>query len=88
MSRSLVSTAVLALGVVTVLSLSGPSPAQAQAAGTIQGLVTARTGPLPGIEIRVGGTTLYGVTGADGRYRIQSVPPGSYTIQASSIGYA
>jgi TonB-linked SusC/RagA family outer membrane protein len=63
-------------------------PVQAQATGAVQGLVTSRGQPLTGIEIHLPGTTLFGVTGANGRFQILNVPAGTLAIRASSIGYA
>lgn len=79
---------VRALSTAVALLLAGFIPVQAQATGTLQGRVTNRLEPLPGIEIHLLETTLFGVTGADGRYRIVNVPPGPRTVRATSIGYA
>jgi len=43
--------------------------------------------PLAGVEIRVEGTDLRAVTGADGRYRLAGVPAGSVRVSAMIIGY-
>ena len=77
------------LGAALVLLLVWAVPGLAQATGTIQGTVTAQTGggALPGIEVQVVGTTLFGVTGADGRFQIRSVPAGPRAIRVTSIGY-
>ena len=77
-----------AVGAALVLLLVGVAPALAQATGTIRGTVTARGSVLSGIEVRVEGTTLYGVTGADGRYTIGQVPVGTRLLRATSIGYS
>jgi len=76
------------LGTASALLLAGFLPVQGQANGTIQGTVTSRGGILPGIEIHLPGTTLFGVTGADGRYQILNVPAGPRAVRATSIGYA
>lgn len=57
--------------------------------GTIAGTVTSQeTGaPLAGAAVAVVGTRLETATGADGRYAIAQVPPGSYRIRARLIGY-
>ncbi|MGD2067615.1 MAG: TonB-dependent receptor, partial [Gemmatimonadota bacterium] len=71
------------------LLLAGAFPALGQqATGTIRGTITSSTRPLGGIEVRVTGTPLYGVTGADGRYQIRSVPVGTHPLRATSIGYS
>ncbi|NIV93141.1 TonB-dependent receptor [candidate division KSB1 bacterium] len=61
----------------------------AQGTGTVVGLVTddATGEPLPGANLVVKGTNLGGATGIDGTYLVKNVPPGSYTLVASFIGY-
>jgi len=58
--------------------------------GKITGRVTdAETGePLPGVNVILVGTEMGAATGVEGYYNIINVPPGSYTMQASFIGYA
>ncbi|HEY6208786.1 MAG TPA: TonB-dependent receptor [Gemmatimonadales bacterium] len=62
---------------------------RAQDTGTITGLVTAREAgdPLPATRVSIVGTSLGALAGADGRYVIASVPPGTYRLQARLIGY-
>jgi outer membrane receptor protein involved in Fe transport len=43
--------------------------------------------PLPGVNVVLEGTLLGASTDADGYYTILNVPPGTYTIQATYIGY-
>jgi TonB-linked SusC/RagA family outer membrane protein len=88
MIRQRVLKGVCTMGAAVVLLLAGAMPGQAQATGTIQGTVTGRMGVLPGIEIQVVGTALFGVTGANGLYQIRSVPAGPRAIRATSIGYS
>lgn len=75
-------TALLALPLIT-------SPIRAQTAGTITGKVTDVSGgaPLPYANVVVLGTKLGGVTADDGTYTVNNVPAGSYTVQATYIGY-
>ncbi len=58
--------------------------------GKIAGRVTdAENGqPLPGVNVVVEGTSLGGATGMDGTYAILNIPPGTYSVTFSMIGYA
>ncbi len=49
-------------------------------AGTNQGL--------PGVNVVLAGTVIGGVTDADGYYYILNIPPGTYSVQASFVGFA
>ena len=61
----------------------------AQAKGGITGLVRdSKTGEgLPSVNVTIKGTYYGAATDPDGKFRIQSVGPGSYTLQFSLIGY-
>ncbi|MBN1540678.1 carboxypeptidase-like regulatory domain-containing protein, partial [candidate division KSB1 bacterium] len=58
--------------------------------GKIAGQVTdAQTGEvLPGVNVLIEGTTMGAATNLEGRYNILNVPPGSYSLRASMIGYS
>ncbi len=58
--------------------------------GKIAGKVTDKeTGePMPGANVVVVGTTLGAATNVNGEYFILNVPPGSYDVRASVIGYS
>jgi outer membrane receptor protein involved in Fe transport len=58
--------------------------------GKISGKVTdAKTGePLIGVNIVLTGTTMGAASDLDGNYFIINIPPGVYTVKATSIGYA
>jgi len=58
--------------------------------GKISGVIKdATTGePLPAVNIVIEGTTLGGATDNEGHYFIINIPPGTYTLQASMVGYA
>jgi TonB-linked SusC/RagA family outer membrane protein len=66
-----------------------PGTAAAQASGTISGTVrNARTNqPLPGVQIILEGTARGTLTGPSGSYTLPDVAPGSYTVQARSLGF-
>ncbi|HSP88045.1 MAG TPA: carboxypeptidase-like regulatory domain-containing protein, partial [Ignavibacteriaceae bacterium] len=64
-------------------------PTQAQT-GKISGTIAdSRTNtPLIGANVLIEGTTLGAATDLEGYYSIINVPPGSYSLKISSIGYA
>ncbi len=43
---------------------------------------------LPGVNVVLAGTLIGGVTDADGYYYILNIPPGTYSVQASFVGFA
>jgi outer membrane receptor protein involved in Fe transport len=57
--------------------------------GRIKGTITDdKTGePLFGVSVQIQGSTMGAKTDLDGNYIILSVPPGSYTLSFSSVGY-
>ena len=57
--------------------------------GTIKGYVrnTSDHSTLPGANVIIKGTTLGASTDKNGFYTISSVPPGSYTLEATAIGF-
>jgi len=73
----------LALGVFGARSLAAQT-------GVVTGVVVGATTSQPLLEAAVNleGTTLQQVTNASGRYILQNVPVGVYTITARLIGYA
>jgi hypothetical protein len=54
-------------------------------AGTIKDAQTGQ--PLPGVNVTIVGTTMGASTDLEGRYFILNVPPGTYQLRASIIGY-
>lgn len=69
--------------------LAGFMPAQAYAqTGQISGTVREAAGaPLPGVNVVVDGTGRGAATDADGRFVIDRLEAGSYTLVASAIGF-
>ncbi|GIF18174.1 hypothetical protein BJ973_008862 [Actinoplanes tereljensis] len=52
--------------------------------GAIKGTVTCEGNPATGVSVSAGGIT--GTTGADGTYRLDSVPAGDYAVIATQTG--
>jgi len=63
-------------------------PAQAQQ-GTVTGTVVEADGaaPLPAVNVGLAGTSLGAATDETGRFTISNVPVGTYTVEASLVGY-
>ena len=72
-----------------IAALAAPSVVTAQT-GSIVGTVTdkATKQPVENVQVRVQGTSYGFATKANGTYSILGVPPGTYTVVASRIGYA
>ncbi len=72
-----------------LLLLFAEEPALAQGSATITGIVKdSQTGEaLPGANVTLVKTSLGASTDVDGRYAIRDVPPGSYTLRATYVGY-
>ena len=85
MARILLS-AVLLL-VLATIAVGAPVPAPAGV--SIEGVVKdAQTGdPLPGANVVLVGTSFGSSTDINGNYAIRNVPPGSYTIRVTYVGY-
>lgn len=58
--------------------------------GKIQGIITDTNSkePLPGVNVVIEGTILGAATNESGFYFIINIPPGTYSIKASMVGYS
>ena len=74
---------------ILVILLLGPAVSAFGQTGKVTGTVTeAETGePLPGVNVVIEGTQQGSSTGANGQYTILNVPPGTYTLRATFVGY-
>ena len=88
MSRILEKTA-FTLAIAVALTLVVSLPVSAATYGKISGVIKdADSGDaLPGVQVLIEGTTLGSTTDLGGRYFIISVPPGTYSLKATFIGY-
>lgn len=69
-------------------AIDNPTPAQHKRTdANIHGHVTCEGKHLPAVVIRVVGTTISTITDATGHYRIIDLPLGTFTIEASILGY-
>lgn len=84
-------TPVLTLVILTVLVFSAmvfTTGAVYSQNGTISGVVQDSShNPLPDVNIKIKGSYIGSATDIDGKYRLENVPEGEYTIAVSSIGY-
>ena len=76
------------LAVVAAVAFVWPAQVAAQD-GTVTGQVTAATTgqPINGVQVSIVDTNLGGLTNADGRFLVNGVPAGSYTVRAVYVGY-
>ena len=80
---------VLTVSLILLLIIGFVTPLKPGTTGKIAGTITdAKTGePLPGANIVVEGTTLGSTSDLKGEYIILQVPPGTYNLQVSFIGF-
>ncbi len=63
--------------------------AEAKGAGSVTGKITTKDGsPVERATVHLLNTNYGAVTNADGSFTIHDVPPGSYTVEISAVGYA
>ena len=73
---------------VMVLLLGGATAAAAQGALTGRVLTQGSNEPIPEARVIVLGTSLFAVSGADGRYTIRNVPAGTAEVRVLRVGFA
>src|SRR5262249_6213212 len=75
-------------GILASVAMLSLSASMAFAQGTLAGRVTAQAiDGLPEARVLVVGTSLFGTTGADGRYTIRNVPAGPWVVRVLRVGY-
>ncbi|MEE2710260.1 MAG: TonB-dependent receptor, partial [Gemmatimonadota bacterium] len=74
--------------ILSVLMLA-PDIGHAETAGKIAGVIRdkATQDPLPGVNIKIVGTSLRAISGPYGEYFVLNVPIGVYAIEAQMMGY-
>jgi hypothetical protein len=77
------------LRILTLLALLVFFTVQAAVAADVRGMVTNAQGgePLGKIQVAIVGTAFIAATGPDGGFHISQIPPGSYVLQLSGVGY-
>ena len=81
------------LGVLAVFALAtlprDSSAQQPATTATISGRVTVRGSPepLPDSRVILVGTSIFGITNAEGRFTLRNVPPGNVEVRVLRVGY-
>lgn len=76
---------VLLLGCLLIIPAAMSFGANGKIRGTVRDVATKQS--LPGANVLVMGTALGAMADAQGQFTILNVPPGSYRLQASVVGY-
>ena len=71
---------------VLVLALVSAAPS-VYAQATLEGHITSGGAPVPGVNVRVGGTERGTATDANGFYQLSDLPAGSHVLVASAVGF-
>jgi len=71
-----------------VLGFGAAAAAQAQTGSVGVRVVESGGNPVASAQVAVVGTTLGGLTGADGRITLRGVPVGTHTVRALRVGFA
>jgi outer membrane receptor for ferrienterochelin and colicin len=76
-------------GILIVISKGSGPAAAAPATASVRGSVLSRRAldPLSGVTVAVAGRSARAVTGPDGRFQIDGLPTGTYTLQARRPGF-
>jgi iron complex outermembrane receptor protein len=70
-----------------VAALCLARPALAQQSGNVTGTAASGDIPLPGAQVTLVGTTQGAIADENGRFTIEGVPPGTYTVEVVLSGY-
>ena len=74
---------------IAAVHIAAPLGAQSRPTDNVLGRVRSVTGaPIAEASVTAEGTVLRARTALDGSFRVDSVPPGIYTVRAVAIGYA
>ena len=74
---------------ILILTIASVFPLWSGTTGKIAGILTDKENgdPLPGANIVILGTMLGASSDIDGQYTILHIPPGTYSVQVTFIGY-
>lgn len=89
MFKNFIMVVSVSTGLLVQSELIARGDATATKGGNVYGRVIDRNSrePIPGVYIRMLGTRWGAVTDAAGKYKIAGMPAGSYTLEASHLGY-
>ena len=86
------STRILGALFLTVLMASSTLVAQTTETGSIQGKISDKSGPLPGVTVEISSANLQGTrtatTDTKGEFRVNLLPPGTYQVASSLSGFS